>query len=74
MEDDVTREIDDQANALIDEFKQHVTEVQAQYPDATDKGLIYEGWAIQKIAGLQVLVLSLAERIAELEGAKIQRN
>jgi hypothetical protein len=59
---------------LIEEFREHVREVQEQHPEFTDTGRIYEAWAIQKIAGLQVMIVNLVERVAELEKSNIQRN
>ena len=74
IEEDIIAEIDAKSNELIDEFQEHVREVQEQHPDFTDTGRMYEGWAIQKIAGLQIMVMNLVERVAELEKSRIQRN
>ncbi len=67
---DEIRETDDEPNArveqkseeLIREFRSHLERYQAKHPEA-DVRRVYEGWAIQKIAGLQVSVLELAEHL-----------
>ena|SRR5438128_1270681 len=68
---DTNKTVGDKVNALsaelLAEFKQHVREVQRQQPGMTDKGIIFEGWIVQKVAGLQALVIELSERIAALE-------
>ena len=48
---------------LIDEFRAHL----GGFPPETDHRLVFEGWALQKIAGLQVVVMDLAERLEDME-------
>jgi hypothetical protein len=61
-------QVDAKSAELIEEFKGHAAELRAdpEFADA-DEGDIFEGWAIKKIAGLQVLVLQLAGRVEQLE-------
>ena len=54
--------VDEKAQELIYEFHTHYQEYIESYPD--DKGRkdeIFQSWAIQKIAGLQLSILKLAE-------------
>jgi hypothetical protein len=54
---------------LIEEFQKHYQEFTQIYrKDHTgdpDRTLVFESWAIQKIAGLQLSVMALAEKISE---------
>ena len=52
------REVDRRSQELIDEFFEHLQQVRARghYPD---QRIIFEGWCIQKIASLQILVEKL---------------
>jgi hypothetical protein len=63
----VAEKVNAQSAELFAEFRQHVQEVQRAQPGATDKFIIFEGWIVQKVAGLQALVIELSERIAALE-------
>ena len=38
------------------DVREHVKEVQEAHPEATDESRIFEAWAIQKIAALQIMV------------------
>jgi hypothetical protein len=71
MNDNTKKSVGERVNAqsaeLFREFKQHVEEVTREQPGMTDKGLIFEGWIVQKVAGLQCLVTELSERISALE-------
>ena len=69
-DEEAGRQVDSQSNELIAEFRSHCEEVQKQRPEHTDNRIIFEGWAIQKIAGLQLSVFQLAERIHELENSQ----
>jgi hypothetical protein len=64
------RQVDSQSRELIAEFRSHCEEVQKQYPEHGDTRVIFESWAIQKIAGLQLSVFQLNERIPELENSQ----
>jgi len=61
------------ANELIHQFQAHFEEVAATYPEhAEKKREIFEAWAIQKIAGLQLCVEHIAERFnTHVEGHKL---
>ena len=61
------------ANELIHEFQAHFEEVAATYPEhAEKKREIFEAWAIQKIAGLQLCVEHMAEQHnRHVEGHKL---
>lgn len=54
--DSAGEQIDELSNKLIDQFENHFKQFDAQYPNS-NKRLVYEGWAIQKIAALQYMVL-----------------
>jgi len=41
---------------LFEEFEQHYQEFIKAYPDRTDRHIVFESWAIQKIADLQLTV------------------
>ncbi len=56
-----TKKVDEKAEELTKEFKEHLDKCQAAYPQMTDIHLIFEGWAIQKLAGIQLILLALAE-------------
>jgi len=50
------------AAELIEEFKDHYLEYVALHPEYIEKKRdIFEGWVIQKIAGLQIAVTELAK-------------
>ena len=61
-------EINAKTEELIKEFFAHVRKVRKQHPGVADARVIFEAWAIQKIAALQYTVLHLADAIAELQG------
>jgi predicted transposase YbfD/YdcC len=60
---EVAARVDKKSEELINEFRAHLQEVQTKHPEFTDERKIFEGWAIQKIAGLQGSVSHLAEQI-----------
>ena len=59
--------INERSEELIGEFFEHKDEYINKNPNETDSSIIFQGWAIQKIAGLQCLVESLLYRVSELE-------
>ena len=62
--------INQQAAAMIEDCREHLAECRAYGgPDVAtaDERVLFEAWAIQKIAGLQVLVMDLADRLAGME-------
>ena len=58
-EDHTTKRIDTRSQTLMHQFWEHVREVNAEYP-GSDERKIFEAWAIQKIASLQLETLRLA--------------
>ena len=60
-------EVNAKSDELIAEFRAHKDEFIAANPTLTDEHKIFKGWAIQKIAGLQCVVLDLVSRVIELE-------
>ena len=71
--DEGEAQVEARANELIYEFQAHFEEVAAAYPaHAENKREIYEAWAIQKIAGLQLCVEHIAEQFnTHVEGHKL---
>ncbi len=63
----IAAQINQKSNELIKEFHKHREGVVGANPQMTDERKIFEGWAIQKIAGLQCLVLDLVGRVCDLE-------
>lgn len=60
----IARHVNRRSNTLIAEFRKHLAEVQQANPEFTDEGKIFEGWAIQKLAGLQLMIVRLEARFA----------
>ena len=59
--------VDEKTHELIMEFHSHYEEyVKLKPEDKNRKDEIYQAWVIQKIAGLQVSLLEIAERINSL--------
>ncbi|WP_103867431.1 hypothetical protein [Aquimarina sp. I32.4] len=56
----LTDKIDTQAEEMIKDFKDHLSSVKEIHPKVDDRA-IFEGWAIQKIAGLQVIIQELTK-------------
>jgi hypothetical protein len=61
--------VDARSDELWAEFERHYDEFIAAYPDKTDEVLIFQGWILQKVAGLQVSVMELARQVDELTTA-----
>lgn len=60
---DLEKKAESRANQLMDEFRRHFLEYAKQDPGARDRhDQIFQGWAIQKIAGLQLCIEHIAER------------
>ena len=58
------REAEARTVELIGEFRAHFEECVSAHPEGAEKGReIFEAWAIQKIAGLQLCVEHLAEQL-----------
>jgi hypothetical protein len=59
--------IDEQAEGLIKEFFEHYERIKNSEGEPTlDQRVVFEGWTIQKIAGLQVLIMELHDEIKRL--------
>ena len=57
------RQAEARADELIHEFQAHFKEFAKAHPEhAKQKREVFEGWAIQKIAGLQLCVEHIAEQ------------
>jgi len=62
--DETARQAEARAEELISEFCEHIEECREAHPEqALEKRDIFEGWAIQKIAGLQLCVEHMAEQL-----------
>lgn len=60
-------QIDERSTKLMDEFYAHLRECQSMPSlDGVDKRTVFESWAIQKIAGLQVIIETLNSDLREL--------
>ncbi len=70
MRENIGEQVDAISKKLLDEFLQHADECQRANSEMTDRHTIFEAWAIQKVAGLQGLVLKLSQHVYELERNK----
>jgi hypothetical protein len=63
------------SNELMAEFYRHRDEIMAESPDdpKLNHRNIFESWAIQKIAGLQCVVLDLVRQVDELKQKRQRR-
>ena len=62
-----TNKVDEKTHELIMEFHSHYEEYIKLRPEDKDrKGEIFQAWVIQKIAGIQISILELVERINSL--------
>ncbi len=66
----VGAEVDAKSRELIQEFFQHYQEFIEANPGQEDKNEIFQGWAIQKIAGLQLVALELARKLNAITASK----
>ena len=68
----LTREqINARSMELLGEFKDHYYEYRTEHPDdEVDRSTIFEGWVLQKVASLQLLVTELAERLEAVDEAR----
>lgn len=65
MNDPITVEaIDQRSKVLMDEFFEHREEMKGT---VSDPRLVYEGWMIQKVASLQLLVMELTAQLNEIK-------
>ena len=56
----LTNRVDQRAQDLIAEFRDHFRECEEQ--GMTDRRRVFEGWVIQKIAGVQAMIELLNEQ------------
>ncbi len=56
MEYNPRNRIHEKSLELFEEFEKHYQEFIKVYPDRTNRHVVFEGWAIQKIADLQLTV------------------
>ena len=66
-----THEVDKRSIALRAALDKHVKKMKIDMPDA-DWDHVYEGWAIQKVADLQVLVLQLMQEVRDLRAQLVE--
>ncbi len=67
--EDAGEKVNRKSNELIEEFHEHFQEfaegivAEGREPniESVDRNKVFQGWAIQKIAGLQLLVMDLIE-------------
>ena len=65
MNFNITEEqIDAQTNELLKEFAEHWTDCRALGPIEVnnERSTIFEGWALQKIASIQLLIIELVKQ------------
>jgi hypothetical protein len=63
-EDETDKLAQTRTHDLMQEFRAHSNKFTANHPEHTDKGhLVFESWAIQKIAGLQLSVEYIAQQL-----------
>jgi hypothetical protein len=71
------RIVDAKTEELMAEFFAHRDEMKAENPDdpkLTNDRILFEGWAIQKIAGLHCVVLDLVRQVDELKQKRQRRQ
>ncbi len=61
--------VDKKSQELIHEFQSHYEEIVRSHPEyAERRDKIFQGWIIQKIAGIQVSIYEIAESLNKLVG------
>jgi vacuolar-type H+-ATPase subunit D/Vma8 len=61
--------VDKKSEELIQEFQSHYEELVRAHPEHADqRDEIFQGWIIQKIAGIQVSIYEIAESLNKLVG------
>jgi hypothetical protein len=64
-------EVDARSMELFEEFREHYQNFAQLHPgiaDVVDRHIVFEGWVLQKVAGLQLSIEALAQRL-EATGA-----
>lgn len=65
------QQVDAKSDELMQEFIEHMQEFLALHPEYEDRrDEIFQGWVIQKIAGIQLSIVEIANRLNGL----IQRH
>ena len=63
--------VDKKSEELIREFQSHYEKLVRAHPEHTgQRDEIFQGWVIQKIAGIQVSIYEIAESLKRLAGIK----
>lgn len=72
---EIAQNVEAKSNELMGEFFRYRDEIMAESPDdpKSDRRNIFESWTIQKIAGLQCVVLDLVRQVDELKGKRQRR-
>jgi hypothetical protein len=72
---EIAQNVEAKSNELMAEFYRHRDEIMAETPDdpKLNHRNIFESWAIQKIAGLQCVVLDLVRQVDELRQKRQRR-
>lgn len=65
--DEIAKEVDDLSNNLIDEFFSHYKEVCDLQKIDLDQRKVFEGWIIQKIAGLQLMIYRFNDELNKIK-------
>ena len=63
-------EVDSRSDELSKEFIEHRDDFIKEHPTATDSNIIFQSWAIHKIAGLQLQVEQHVLLLIQLESRK----
>jgi hypothetical protein len=73
--EEIAQNVEVKSSELMGEFFRYRDEIMAESPDdpKSDRRNIFESWAIQKIAGLQCVVLDLVRQVDELKGKRQRR-
>jgi len=70
MKEITEEQIDIQSEKLMLEFFEHYNKFREANPEDTEMSIVFQSWSIQKIAGLQVMVLTLAKQIDRMLGVE----
>ena len=63
--------VDKKSEELIREFQSHYEKLVRAHPEHTgQRDEIFQGWVIQKIAGIQVSIYEISESLNRLAGIK----
>ena len=73
--EEIAQNVEVKSSELMGEFFRYRDEIMAESPDdpKSDHRNIFESWAIQKISGLQCVVLDLVRQVDELKGKRQRR-